>query len=51
MADKEYVLGNNARELLKYTNQATKVVSEDVSQRDVKKILQKVAALEDFREV
>lgn len=51
MADKEYVLGNNARELLKYTNQATKVVSEDVSQRDVKKILQKVAALDDIREV
>ena len=28
MADKEYLLGNRARELLKFTNQATKVVSE-----------------------
>jgi len=40
MADKEYVLGNKARELVKYTIQATKVVTGDVSQRDVRKILQ-----------
>ena len=33
MADKEYLLGNRARELLKYTNQVTKVVTDDVSQK------------------
>lgn len=51
MADKEYLLGNKARELLKYTNQATKVVTSEVAQRDVRKILQQIAALEDIREV
>ena len=51
MADKEYLLGNRARELLKYTNQATKVVTDDVSQKDVRVILQKIAALDDIREV
>lgn len=51
MADKEYLLGNRARELLKYTNQATKVVTDDVSQKDVRAILQKIAALDDIREV
>ena len=30
VADKEYLLGNKARELLKYTNQATKTVAEDM---------------------
>ena len=50
-ADKEYLLGNRARELLKYTNQATKVVTDDVSQKDVRVILQKIAALDDIREV
>ena len=49
MADKEYLLGNRARELLKYTNQATKVVTDDVSQKDVRVILQKIAALDDIR--
>ena len=51
MADKEYLLGNRARELLKYTNQATKVVTDDVSQKDVRVIRQKIAALDDIREV
>lgn len=27
MADKEYLLGNKARDLLEYTNQATKIVT------------------------
>lgn len=31
VADKEYLLGNKARELLKYTNQATKTVAEDAT--------------------
>ncbi len=51
MADKEYLLGNKARELLRFTNQATKVVTDDVSQKDVRAILQKIAALDDIREV
>ena len=51
VADKEYILGNKARELLTYTNQATKIVTDDVSQRDVRKILQKIAALDDIRDV
>ena len=51
MAEKEFLLGNRARELLKYTNQATKVVTDDISQRDVRKIIQKIAALEDIRDV
>ena len=51
MADKEYLLGNKARELLRFTNQATKVVTDDVSQKDVRAILQKIASLDDIREV
>lgn len=38
VADKEYLLGNKARELLKYTNQATKTVAEDISRKDVRQI-------------
>lgn len=51
MADKEYLLGNKARELLEYTNQATKTVSEDISRKDVRQIFQKMAALDDIRDV
>lgn len=49
MEDKEYKLGNNARELLKYTNRATKPVGDDVSLRDVRGMLSKIAAMEDIR--
>ena len=51
MADKEYLLGNKARELLIYTNQATKIVTDDISRRDARKIFQKIAALDDIRDV
>lgn len=51
MADKEFLLGVRARELLKYTKQATKIVTDDVSQKDVRAILERIAALEDIREV
>jgi hypothetical protein len=51
MADKEYLLGNRARELLKFTNQATKVVTDDISQKDVRAILHKIAELDDIRDV
>ena len=39
MAEKEYLLGNRARELLKYTKHSTRVVSDDVSQKDVRAII------------
>ncbi len=51
MADKEYLLGNKARELLTYTNQATRIVTGDVRQSDVRKILEQIAALGDIRDV
>lgn len=51
MADKEFLLGNKARELLVYTNQSTRVVSDDVSQRDVRKMMQKIAELEDIQQM
>ena len=51
MAEKEYLLGNRARELLRYTNQATRIVSDDVSQRDVRAIIKRIAELDDIREV
>lgn len=50
MADKEFLLGVKARELLKYTKQATKVVTDDISPQDVRAILHKIAALEDIRD-
>lgn len=50
-ADKQYVLGNNARELLRYTNRITKPRSDEVSASDVRAILKKIAALDDIREV
>lgn len=51
MAEKEYLLGNKARELLTYTNQVTKVVTADVAQKDVRLVLEKIAALDDIRDV
>ena len=51
MADKEFLLGIRARELLKYTKQTTKIVSDDIPQSDVRQILQKIAALDDIRDV
>lgn len=51
MADKEFVLGNKVRELLIFTNQTTRVVSDDVSVRDVRKIIRRIAELEDIRDV
>ena len=50
MAEKEFLLGVKARELLKHTKQATKVVSDDISPQDVRAILHKIAALEDIRD-
>ena len=50
-ADKEFLLGNRARELLRYTNQVTKIVTDDISVRDVREIIKKIAALDDIRDV
>lgn len=51
MADKEFLLGNRARELLRYTKQATKIVSDDVSGKDVRAIIKRIAELDDIRDV
>ena len=51
MADKEFLLGNRARELLRYTNQVTKIVTDDISVRDVRIIIKKIAAMDDIRDV
>lgn len=51
MADKDYVLGNNARELVKFTRRVTRPISDDVSWRDMRAILKKIAALDDIRDV
>jgi len=50
MADKEFLLGVRARELLKFTKQATRIVTDDVSAKDVRQILERIAALQDIRE-
>lgn len=51
MPDNDFRLGIKARELLKYTKQSTKVVSDDVDPKDVRAILHRIAALEDIRDV
>jgi len=51
MAEKEYLLGNRARELLRYTNQATRVISGEVDAKDVRAILRKIAALGNIQDV
>lgn len=52
MADnKDFLLGNKARELLKYTKHATKIVSDDISRRDARAIFHKIAQLDDVRQI
>ena len=51
MADKEFLLGNRARELLKYTNQATRIVSDDISRSGVREIITRISELDDIRDV
>lgn len=50
MAEKEFLLGVKARELLKHTKRETRVVTDDISPQDVRVILHKIAALEDIRD-
>lgn len=51
MADKEFLLGNKARDLLKYTNQATKVATSDTDRRDVRRFVKRLSELEDMQDV
>ena len=50
VADKEFLLGNRARELLRFTNQATRIVSDDISIKDTREIIRRISQLEDIRE-
>lgn len=51
MAEQPFLVGNKARELLRYTQRATRIVSDDISRSDARKVFQKAAALEDIREM
>lgn len=51
MADKEFLLGNKARDPLKYTNQATKVATSDTDRRDVRRFVKRLSELEDMQDV
>ena len=51
MAEKEFLLANKSRELLKYTKHKTKIVSDDISRRDARAIFHKIAQLDDIRQV
>lgn len=46
-----FKVGANARELLRYTQRATHIVTDDISRSDARKVFQKAAALEDIREM
>lgn len=51
MAEQPFKVGRNAKELLRYTLRATRIVTDDISRSDARKIIQKVAALEDVRDI
>ena len=51
MAEQPFLVGNKARGLLRYTQRATRIVSDDISRSDARKVFQKAAALEDIREM
>lgn len=51
MADKEYLLGNRARELLRYTKRKTRVISDDISRKDVRVIIRRIAQMDDIQQV
>lgn len=50
VADKEFLLGNRARELLRFTNQATRIVSDDISIKDTREIIRRISQLEAIRQ-
>lgn len=45
MAEQQFTVGNKARDLLRYTQRATRIVSEDISRSDARRIFQKAAEL------
>lgn len=45
-----FKVGANARELLRYTQRATRIVTDDISRSDARKIIQKVAALSEHQQ-
>ena len=50
MAEQPFLVGNKARELLRYTKRATRIVSDDISRSDRPEgYFKKAAALEDIR--
>lgn len=51
MAEKEFLLGVKARELLKHTKRETRVVTDDISPQDVRVILHKIAASPSVRQL
>lgn len=51
MAEKEFLLANKSRELLKYTKHKTKIVSDDISRRDARAIFHKIAQLDDIEQI
>ena len=51
MAEQPFLVGNKARELLRYTKRATRIVSDDISRSDARKVFLKAAAHEDIREM
>lgn len=51
MAEQPFLVGSKARELLRYTQRATRIVSDDISRSDARKVFQKAAALEDIQEI
>ena len=51
MAEKDFLLANKSRELLKYTKHKTKVVSDDISRKDARAIFHKIAQLDDIEQI
>lgn len=51
MADKEFLLGNKARDLLLFTKRETKVASGDVNGRDMRAIFHNISQLDDVRDI
>lgn len=49
--NKDFLLLNKVRELLKYTKQKTKIASDDVNRRDARAIFHKIAQLDDMGQV
>lgn len=51
MADKGLLISSKGRDLLSYTRRATRIVTDDISIKDARVLFQRLAALEDIRDV